>query len=83
MVGMIWDFAKTTILFAVHTDVLLAASYATRHSPLVAIALATLLNSDVYWFSYRMALAITEPTKVSETEHPEPHAIVRVDRLRS
>jgi heat shock protein HtpX len=74
---MIWNFLKTTILFAVLTGILLAASYAIGISPLLAIGLAAFLNLGIYWFSDRIVLAITRAKRVSEVEQPELHEIVK------
>ncbi len=74
---MIWNFLKTTILFAVLTGILLAASYAIGISPLLAIGLSAFLNLGVYWFSDRMVLAMTKAKRVSEVEQPELHEIVK------
>jgi heat shock protein HtpX len=78
---MIWNFVKTSMLFALLTGILLATSFALGVSPLIAIGFAAVLNLGVYWFSDRIVLAMTRAKKVSQVERPELHAIV--DRLAS
>jgi len=78
---MIWNFVKTSILFAVLTGILLAVSFTLGFSPLLAIILSGMLNAAVYWFSDRIVLAVTGAKKVSEAEHPKLYAIV--DKLAS
>ncbi len=74
---MIWNLFKTTILFAILTGILLAASYAVGISPVLALGLAALLNVGLYWFSDRMVLRITRAKKVSEVEFPELYGTVK------
>jgi len=74
---LIWNLLKTTMLFAVLTGILLAASYAIGVSPLLAVGLAAFLNLGLYWFSDRIVLALSKAKRVSEVEFPELHAIIK------
>jgi len=67
---------KTGFLFAVLTGLLLAVSVVAGVDPIIAIALAGIVNFLVYLFSERIVLSMTRAKEVSPSEAPRLHWIV-------
>ncbi len=69
---------KTFILLAGLTALFMVVgrSLGGQHGMIVALILAGLMNFFAYWFSDKMALAMSGAQPVSEAEAPELHAIV-------
>ena len=69
---------KTFILLAGLTALfmLVGRSLGGQHGMIIALVLAGLMNFFAYWFSDKMALAMSGAQPVSEAEAPELHAIV-------
>jgi len=69
---------KTFILLAGLTALfmLVGKSLGGQHGMIIALVLAGIMNFFAYWFSDKMALAMSGAQPVSEAEAPELHAIV-------
>ena len=69
---------KTFILLAGLTALfmLVGRSLGGQHGMMIALIMAGLMNFLAYWFSDKMALAMSGAQPVSEAEAPELHAIV-------
>ncbi len=69
---------KTFILLAGLTALfmLVGRSLGGQHGMMIALVMAGLMNFFAYWFSDKMALAMSGAQPVSEAEAPELHAIV-------
>ncbi len=69
---------KTFILLAGLTALfmLVGRSLGGQHGMMIALIMAGLMNFFAYWFSDKMALAMSGAQPVSEAEAPELHAIV-------
>ncbi len=69
---------KTFILLAGLTALFMVVgrSLGGQHGMMIALVMAGLMNFFAYWFSDKMALAMSGAQPVSEAEAPELHAIV-------
>jgi len=69
---------KTFILLAGLTALFMVVgrSLGGQHGMMIALIMAGLMNFFAYWFSDKMALAMSGAQPVSEAEAPELHAIV-------
>ncbi|MGQ9499380.1 MAG: zinc metalloprotease HtpX [Dissulfurimicrobium sp.] len=76
---------KTTVLLAVLTGLLLVAGKALggNHGMTMALIMAGVMNLGAYWFSDKLALAMSGAVEVSEAEAPELHAIVKNLAMRA
>ncbi|MEF3169527.1 MAG: zinc metalloprotease HtpX [Deltaproteobacteria bacterium] len=69
---------KTTLLLAVLTGLFLVVGQALggRHGMTIALVMAGVMNFGAYWFSDKMALAMSGARPVSEQDAPQLHATV-------
>jgi len=73
-----WNMVKTAIFMAALTALFLAAGQAMggKQGMTVALVMALGMNFFAYWFSDKMALAMSGAREVSPAEAPELHAMV-------
>jgi heat shock protein HtpX len=76
---------KTTLLLTAMTVLFLIVGQAVggRSGMTIALVMAGVMNLAAYWFSDKIALAMSGAQPVSESEYPELHAIVQGLALRA
>lgn len=75
----LWNNAKTFMLLAAMTALFMGIGYAFhgRQGLYIAFGFALLMNAGSYWFSDKIALAMSGAKEVSAQDRPEYYAIVQ------
>jgi heat shock protein HtpX len=70
---------KTALLLGVLTSVLvlLGGALGGQHGMLLGLIMAAVMNFGAYWFSDKMALAMSGAQPVDESQAPELYRVVR------
>ena len=70
---------KTALLLGVLTSVLvlLGGALGGQHGMLLGLIMAAVMNFGAYWFSDKMALAMSGAQPIDESQAPELHRIIR------